>query len=290
MPTPVDPQLLRDRLREARAENLMILYVDSRRRDARQTPFYYPEPGNLGRRENYANSFLQQSDIRRLILQEFEAAVRWHATQHPPHWDTMRWLRDTFPDRHITPTNPPGEALTELRQIIDRWNHLAGVVEARRAFDRAVTTLKAELRDASNQREWNGVFGSEASRGVGGTSHGVQSVEFRAAGWATGLLRYLQTINELRRGQQPSRSGTISGAGRVFSAVMVDAARRAWNGLTRDQRSFVAHSRYWPTVVSELWTELKARLTWALRQAGANQNADSLDNGAWRHPRQDLTR
>ena len=290
----VAPERLRQSIRDARAENLLILYIDSYRSDNRQTQFYKPRHVQ-GRRDAYPRSFLRKPRNRQLIRQEFEGAVQWLASQS--RWKALHWLFETFPSRYLK--DAPQTPIEELKSIVQhvtrgiRVGDHTGWDEVRRvpARERQQRELRAEatnlirssLRKASGERAWRIVYNTNIARGFGG------HVDALHPNWADALVRFVRTINELRQGRKPSRSGPIPGAPVTITAYMVQAATQTWNQrLTDAHRSVLAEQQSWREALTPIWQEVKARLTWGIQHADSIYDADSFDNGRYRYPPQDL--
>ncbi len=273
----------------------MVLYIDSYRADGHQTAYYRPRQGVLGRRDACSRSFLQQAQNRQLIRQEFEGAVRSLVNQS--RWETLHWLYETFPARHIR--NAPQVPLQELRGIIEHtaqrirvgdhtgWDEIrrfpATAQRQRELVTEAIRIIREGLRSASGERAWHIVYGTPISRGVGG------HVDAAHPNWADALVRFVRTINELRQGRPLSRGGRIPNVPVTITAHIVGSAQQTWNERLTDAHHIVlAEEHHWRQAVPQLWQEVKARLTWGIQRAGSIFTADSFDNGRYRHPPQGL--
>lgn len=298
-------ELRRSRIREARGENLMILYVDSFRHDDRQTDFYHPRSGGLGRRDYYPPSFLRQRRNRLLLRHTFEGGVQYLATN--ARWQALHWLHNTFPEQYLR--GVPQAPLGELRQLIQRaarqhrigdhtgWDEIirmparlrmqrreeaTAARNERRVRAQIVPIIRRELRRASGQEAHLRCFSSVLITAPGGHTN------MGPTNWAAALLRFVVTLNELRQGQRPSRSGPIRHAPVTLTAGMVGAATRTWHRVLNDeQRAVLQDDRHWAQVMRPVWEEVQQRIRWGIREAGQpTPNLDTFDLGRWRNPPQ----
>lgn len=305
----VDRELLFARIAQMRTENLMILYVDSFDGET-QRNFYSPRPWIGVSRRALTPQFLNQRATRLLLQREFRGAVDWLSTQTPGRWETLYWLHTTFPQRYLQ--DAPQEPLNEMREYIEQrarttragsvfrfpmrtgWDEIqamrgrrqehAATEQAQRRdeeniLEDAVSTLRRGLRQTAGMDLHRIIFQTSYTKTLGGVAHS------EPINWANALVRYVQTINELRQGRPPSAGGLLPGAPRPATARMVTGATDTWRTqLTESQRRLLAADNYWYRAVHNIWPEVVKLIRWGLDEAEVDIRPEVLGGGRYMRP------
>ncbi|MGH9794622.1 MAG: hypothetical protein ACRD5G_07615 [Candidatus Acidiferrales bacterium] len=288
-------QQLRDLLRQARLENLMILYVDAHSQPPAQTPWYDTPAGTLARRDVFTQEFLQKPNNRQHLLALFRDGIARLVQQ--ARWRTLFWMSEQFPSRHLP--NGPGAPLRELKGLIETacrrvrvgdhsgWEEIQQIprdeADRQRRLLEAVEIIKTRLRASFGENEARRVFPSGLGQAFG------QRMTIETSNWAAAVVQHVRALNRLRKGQEAYVDGTRPGADFRLPNHAVETARSTWtHHLTEGHREVLAQQPYWQTGLSRIWIEVKERINLGLRYASVPETAETFEHGRYRNPDQGL--
>ncbi len=284
--------LIHDKIKESRVENLMILYFDYFRTQ-KYTPTWYVN-NTKGVRTIAIQYFTKKRIKKYLNLIEKYIKIKigkiTSSSGKSAKWKirVIFWLYYYFPEKELY-SPPPIKALNEIRQMIKS--------EASKFFIRPNVTLWTAVY---NRKQLIDTVGNKLSKNLHNASVKVYNEHYRhmamtpdfkdivELNWQNWLYTYVKTISDLGKRRKVSNPLKKYPKGNVHGIhVIINLAVEDWKKLTHNEQQIIKNKRFWDKyLLPKIWKQLQKELVWGFAQDGKKINIETFDGRRWRFPGQ----